>query len=79
MKRKREDYKSGIVDKLNINKRDQKFYWKLVGKLQTKKYDIYQQQISGVKWNNHFREILVNNKRNPEFPGRSFRLRHIRK
>ena len=77
MKRKREDYKRGIVDKLNINKRDQIFYWKLVGKLQTKKYDIYQQQISGVKWNNHFREILVNNKRNPEFPPDSSEDGHL--
>ena len=42
-----------------------------MGKLQTTKNDNFKQQISGGKCHNHFRDTIVNNTRDTEFPPES--------
>ena len=61
----------GIIKEMNLKKRDQKFYWKLPGKLQSQKNDVFKQLIPGEKWNNHFKNILINKQRTSEFPSDS--------
>ena len=40
IKRKKEDYKLGIIKDMNLNKGDKKLFWKLLDKLQTENKDI---------------------------------------
>ena len=68
IRKKKEAYKRGIIKEMNLKKRDQKFYWKLLGKLQSQKNDVFKQLIPGEKWNNHFKDILINKRRTSEMP-----------
>ena len=68
IRKKEEAYKRGIIKEMNLKKRDQKFYWKLLGKLQSQKNDVFKQLIPGEKWNNHFKDILINKRRTSEMP-----------
>ena len=47
IKRKQEEYRLGITQDMNLKKGDQKLYWKLLDKLQTKNKDIFKHNISG--------------------------------
>ena len=53
---------------MSLNKGDQKFYWKLLDKLPTKNKDIFKNHISGKRWNEHFKSVLINDGRAPNFP-----------
>ena len=67
-KRKKEDYKLGIIQDMNLKKGDKKLFWKLLDKLQDQKKDIFKRYISGKRWNEHFKSILVNEVREPIYP-----------
>ena len=41
------------------------------------KKDVFKQQISGLKWNDHFKDILVNKERMPEFSPDSIENDHL--
>ena len=68
IKRKKDDYRQGIIKDMNLKKGDHKLFWKLLDKLKSQKHDIFKQHISGEKWNEHFTDILVNKERAPTFP-----------
>ena len=68
IKRKKEDYKLGIIQDMNLKKGDKKLFWKLLDKLQDQKKDIFKRYISGKRWNEHFKSILVNEVREPIYP-----------
>ena len=50
--------------------KDQKLYWKLLDKLQTRNKDTCKIHISGKRWNEHFKRVLINDARalNPPPP-----------
>ena len=58
VKTKRNEYKKGILEDMEVNKKDQKLFWKLLDKLQNKSDDIIKNNISAQKWKNHFESIL---------------------
>ena len=45
IKRKKEEYRLGIIQDMNLKKGDQKLYWKLLDELQTKNKDIFKHHI----------------------------------
>ena len=51
-----------------LKKGDQKLYWKLLDKLQTQNKDIFKIHISGKRWNEHFKSVLINDDQVPNFP-----------
>ena len=71
IKKKKRDYRQGIIEDLHLKKGDQKLFWKLLDKLQSKNKDIFQRHIPAKKWNDHFKKILVNEERIPIFPPNS--------
>ena len=69
IKKKKEGYKLKIVNDMNIKKKDQKAFWKLLGKLKNSKSDrVFQNNISGEKWKNYFTDILNDNTREIKYP-----------
>ena len=68
IKRKKEEYRLGIIQDMNLKKGDQKLYWKLLDKLQSKNTDIFKHHISGKRWNEHFKSVLRNGEQEHDFP-----------
>ena len=68
IKRKKQEYKQGIIQDMKIKNRDKKHFWKLLDKLQKQKKDLFKSSISGKKWNEYFKSILVNEKHAPTLP-----------
>ena len=68
IKRKKEEYRLGIIQDMNLKKGDQKLFWKLLDKLQTQNKDIFKNHISGKRWNEHFKSVLINDGQAPNFP-----------
>ena len=49
IKRKKQEYKQGIIQDMKIKNRDKKHFWKLLDKLQKQKKDLFKSSISGKK------------------------------
>ena len=62
IKEKKDNYKLKIMEDINLNRNEQKFFWKLLDKLQPTKKGDSMPKISGVKWNSHFKTILQTKK-----------------
>ena len=58
VKMKKNAYKCGILENMVINKKDQKLFWKLLDKIQNNSDDIIKNNISGHKWQKHFKSVL---------------------
>ena len=57
--KKKDDYKLKLMENLNLKRKEQKVFWKLLDKLQPRsKDDSPLHKIPGVMWNNHFKSIL---------------------
>ena len=56
---------------MKIRRRDQKIFWKLLGKLKHSKNDLFKNNISGGRWNNHFKDILKDSTREIKYPPNS--------
>ncbi len=68
VKRKKENYKQGIIQDMSLKKGNKKAFWKLLDKLGTKKPNVSKRYISGKRWNEHFKNILVNEVKEPVYP-----------
>ena len=69
LKKKKNAYKSKIVNEMSIKKGDQKTFWKLLGKLKNPKNDLlFQNTISARKWSDHFKSVLNDNTREIKYP-----------
>ena len=55
---KKNIYKHGILENMVTNKKDQKLFWKLLDKIQNSSDDIIKNNISGHKWEKHFKSVL---------------------
>ena len=77
IKRKKEEYRLGITQDMNLKKGDQKLYWKLLDKLQTKNKDIFKHHISGKRWNEHFKSVLRNDEQAHDFPPDSQEIKPV--
>ena len=52
-------YKDEILQKMNLNRKDSRQFWKLLDKLEHKENDeIFKVAISDEKWTSHFKSIL---------------------
>ena len=55
---------------MNLKNGDKKLFWKLLDKLQGQTKNHFKQYISGKRWNEHFKSVLVNEAREPIYsPG----------
>ena len=52
---------------MDIKKKDKKLFWKLLDKLEMRKNDVLKNYIPASKWNDHFKNILIN-QNEPVFP-----------
>ena len=69
IKKKKEEYKLKVVNEMNLKKGDQKTFWKLLRKLKNPKTEkLFQNAISGKKWENHFKRVLIDNSHEPKYP-----------
>ena len=68
IKIKKNEYKSGILENMEINKKDQKLFWKLLDKLQHNSDDIIKNNISGDKWEKHFKSVLQSKITTAKYP-----------
>ena len=53
---------------MELSKKDQKLFWKMLGKLEGKSEDIIKNNISGKRWVKHFKSILQSKIRTEEYP-----------
>ena len=69
LKKNKNAYKSKIVNEMSINKGDQIFFWKLLGKLENPKTNLlFQNTIPLTKWKTHFKSILNDDTREIKYP-----------
>ena len=53
--KKKNEYKLGIVDKMNLTGKNQKYFWKLLDKLDGSSHEnMFKDLISGDRWVDHF-------------------------
>ena len=71
IKRKKQECKLNVINEMKIRRRDQKIFWKLLGKLKHSKNDLFKNNISGERWNNHFKDILKDSTREIKYPPNS--------
>ena len=60
---KKKKYKQDIMDQLTCNRKNSRYFWKLLDKLNAKiDENIFKKGISGNRWKNHFSTTIYQNK-----------------
>ena len=69
MKEKKKEYKLNIVNEMNITGKNQKYFWKLLDKLDGPRFeDMFKDCISGNRWTQHFKTVLREENREIVYP-----------
>ena len=72
LKQKKYEYKLEIVNKMNLTGKNQKYFWKLLDKLEGSSHDnMFKDLISGDRWVDHFKKVLREEKRDILYPADS--------
>ena len=59
---KKKKYKEEIMNQMTCNRRNSRFFWKLLDKLNAKNNDnLFKSGISGKRWKSHFQELFTKN------------------
>ena len=69
LKKKKKEFKLKIVNEMNITGKNQKYFWKLLDKLEGARFDdMFKDCISGTRWTQHFKTVLREEKRDIVYP-----------
>ena len=72
MSRKKSEYKLEIVNKMNLTCKNQKYFWRLLDKLEGPSLDnLFKDLISGDRWVEHFKKVLRDENRDIVYPADS--------
>ena len=67
--KKKNEYKLEIVNKMNLTGKNQKYFWRLLDKLDGPSHDnMFKDLISGDRWIDHFKKVLRDENRNISYP-----------
>ena len=67
--KKKNEYKLDIVNKMNLTGKNQKYFWKLLDRLDGSPHDnLFKDLISGDRWVNHFKKVLREENRDVVYP-----------
>ena len=67
--KKKNEYKLDIVNKMNITGKNQKYFWKLLDKLDGSPHEnMFKDLISGDRWVDHFKKVLREEERDISYP-----------
>ena len=70
--RKKNEYKLKIVDDMNLTGKNQKYFWRLLDKLDGSPHDsLFKDGISGKRWVEHFKTVLREENREISYPADS--------
>ena len=69
MKEKEKQYRLHLVTEMNITGKNQKYFWKLLDKLDcSHSKDMFKDCISGNRWTQHFKSVLKDEGREIDYP-----------
>ena len=72
VRRKKSQYKTALVQKMEWSRKDSKNFWKLLDKFEKQKDDgVFKECISGERWVNHYKSILQSQNNDNELPRNS--------
>ena len=67
--KKKNEYKLDIVNKMNLTGKNQKYFWKLLDKLDGSSHEnLFKDLISGERWVDHFKKVLREENREIVYP-----------
>ena len=67
--KKKNEYKLDIVNKMNLTGKNQKYFWKLLDKLDGSSHEnLFKDLISGERWVDHFKKVLREENRDIVYP-----------
>ena len=67
--KKKNEYKLDIVNKMNLTGKNQKYFWKLLDKLDGSSHEnFFKDLISGERWVDHFKKVLREENRDIVYP-----------
>lgn len=67
--KKKNEYKLEIVNKMNLTGKNQKYFWRLLDKLDGSPHDnMFKDLISGDRWVDHFKKVLREENRDISYP-----------
>ena len=73
--KKKNEYKLKIVDDMNLTGKNQKYFWRLLDKLDGSPHDsLFKDGISGKRWIKHFNTVLRDENREISYPADSAEL-----
>ena len=66
---KKNQYKLKLVNEMNLTGKNQKYFWRLLDKLEGSRYDnMFKDCISGSRWKQHFTKVLREEQRDIVYP-----------
>ena len=68
IKKNKFEYKREILNKMKLNHKDQKMFWKLLDKLHPKEDNSLVAKISGDRWVNHFKSTFTSTREDMAYP-----------